>query len=181
MKNSKKRLENIINAYTSNYVTPIDYNMYPDLQQQYYPDQEQSYTDLQTLDSPHGELTFNERYKLVYPGEWSNPEWAGGNFLSPYKNDLTNMTRTPNDNVLLQLTSSEITDLGHSKSSAVDNFLSPKEEIIKISSAMDLSDFMRLSEDTLIHRSKKDLWRVFKDADNNTYIKRLFDGELIGE
>jgi len=174
----KKRIEKIINSYMSEYVEPINRMDYPDLQQMTYPDQEQSYTDLDMLEAPHSENTFNERYKLVFPGEWANPSWADGNFESPYKNELTNMTKSPNDNTLLQLYSSEIKDLGHSKSSAVDNFLSPKEEIIKISSSM-LDEFLKISEDTLIHKSKKDLWKVFKDGENNIYIKRLFEGESI--
>ena len=165
----------------SEYVEPLKRLDYPDLQQTYYPEQEMTYTDLSGLDSPHGESTFQERNKLVFPGEWANPEWADGNFLAPYENDLTDMTKSPNDNVLLQTYSSEIKDLGHSKSSAVDYFLSPREEIIKISSAMDLTEFMKISNDTLIHKSKKDLWKVFKDEDNNIYIRRLFDDELISD
>ena len=176
----KKKIENIINAYMSQYVEPINDQMYPENQVTFYPEQENTYTDLGMMDSPHSENTFNERYKLVFPDQWSNPSWADGNFLSPYQNDLTDMTRTPNDNQLLQHFSSEIQDLGFSRSSAVDKFLSPKEEIIKIS-AMDLTEFVKIADDTLIHKSKKDLWKMFKDENNNIYIKRMFDEDSISE
>ena len=177
----KKKIEKIINAYMSEYSDPLKKLEYPDLQQMNYPDQEQTYTDLTQLDSPHGESTFNERYKLVYPDQWANPSWADGDFMSPYENELTNMTKSPNDNQLLLHYSSEIQDLGFNKSCAVDKFLSPEREIIKISSAMDLTDFIKLADDTLIHKSKQDIWKMFKDENNDVYIKRMFEDDFIKE
>jgi len=177
----KKRVKRVLEAYMSTYTEPLKKQMYPDLQQQTYPDQEQSYTDLQYLESPHGGMTDKERYKFVYPEqEWTNPELAEGNFLAPYENKLLDTTNTPNDNVsLFDFTKgSSIDDLGSRGANALDSFLSPKEEIRKISS-MDLSDFMKVSDDTLIHKSKKDLWKMFKDKSGNIFIKRLFDEDPI--
>ena len=65
----KKQIEKIINAYMSEYSEPLKKLDYPDLQQTTFPDSENTYTDLGMMDSPHGELTFNERYKLVFPDQ----------------------------------------------------------------------------------------------------------------
>ena len=171
----KGNVKNVIKAFMSEYVDPLKRDMYPDRQQQYYPDQELTYTDLTQMDTTHDTMPFDERYKFVYPDQWDNSSWAGGNFLSPYENDLTKMFRTPNEDTLLH------SDLGLMKASAVDSFFSSGGEIIKISSAMDLTEFMKLSDDTLIHKSTKDLWKVFKNENNDICIKRLFDNDLISD
>ncbi len=44
-----------------------------------------------------------------------------------------------------------------------------------VASLGDLSNFLRLSAETLIHRSEKDLWALKKEADGKFYIERLFD------
>lgn len=172
----KGNIQKVIKAYMSEYVSPMRKDMYPDLQQIYYPEQEMTYTDLSMIDSPHGSnMPFEERYKQVYPDQWENVPWGGGNFLSPYENDLTKMFKTPNEDTLLH------SDLGLMKAAAVDRFFSQNEEIIKISSAMDLTEFMKISDDMLIHKSKKDLWKVYKDKNNDIYIKRLFDNDQISD
>ena len=179
----KNRVFKIVDSYLSNYCDPLTKEMYPDGQATYYPEQEQTYTDLTMLDSPHGEMSFSERYKLVYPDQWENPSWADGDFSSPYKNEFFETLKTsPNDNETLYdpLIGGGVMamDLGLRNAKAIDNFLNT-ENMIRIASDMDLTDFMKISEDTLIHKSKKDLWQMFKDKSGNTFIRRLFDDEII--
>jgi hypothetical protein len=45
----------------------------------------------------------------------------------------------------------------------------------KVASLGDLRPFVRLSSDTLIHKSDRDLWTLQKEADGNYFIQRLFD------
>jgi hypothetical protein len=45
----------------------------------------------------------------------------------------------------------------------------------KVASLGDISDFVRLSSDQLIHKSKRDLWTLKKEADGSFFIERLFD------
>lgn len=45
----------------------------------------------------------------------------------------------------------------------------------RVASLGDLSSFIRLSGETLIHRSQKDLWALKKEADGSFFIERLFD------
>lgn len=51
-----------------------------------------------------------------------------------------------------------------------------KSPRIKIGSLSQLAGFTRISADTLIHKSTKDLWAIRKDGDNY-FIERLFQGE----
>jgi len=46
---------------------------------------------------------------------------------------------------------------------------------IQIASLGDLSPFLRLSAETLIHRSERDLWSLKKESDGKYYVERLFD------
>lgn len=57
--------------------------------------------------------------------------------------------------------------------SGMDDFLSGDR--VKISSLRDLVDFNRVGEDTLVHKSKKDLWRIGEDEKGDVVIERLFD------
>jgi hypothetical protein len=45
----------------------------------------------------------------------------------------------------------------------------------KIASMSDLKPFMRLSSDTLIHKSDRELWSLKKEADGSFFVERLFD------
>jgi len=45
----------------------------------------------------------------------------------------------------------------------------------KVASVGQLDGFMRLSAETLIHKSNRDLWSLKKEADGQYYIERLFD------
>jgi len=173
------RVKRVLEAYMGGYTEPLKKRMYPDMQQQTYPDQEQSYTDLKNLDTQHGGLTHKERYKFEYPGEWTNPDWAGGNFLAPYEEKIIDPFKTPNTTESLYANSEvEIEDLGSREAFAMDSLLAPKEDFVKVSS-MDLTNFMKISDDTLIHKSRNDLWKMFQDKSGNVFIKRLFDEDLI--
>jgi hypothetical protein len=46
---------------------------------------------------------------------------------------------------------------------------------VRVASVQDLKPFMRLSEDTLIHKSNRDLWALKKESDGSFVIERLFD------
>jgi len=46
---------------------------------------------------------------------------------------------------------------------------------VKVASIKDLHPFMRLSADTLIHKSDRDLWALKKEADGQYFVERLFD------
>lgn len=59
-------------------------------------------------------------------------------------------------------------------------FLTPKtaEELpdrMKVASLGDLSDFFRIATDTLVHKAKRDLWRISEDEKGQIVIERLFD------
>ena len=64
-------------------------------------------------------------------------------------------------------------------SNAIDGFLGNKD-IRKLASS-ELDDFLKISNDTLIHKSKKDLWKMMKDKEGNIYIKRLFESDVLDE
>lgn len=46
----------------------------------------------------------------------------------------------------------------------------------KIASLADLKGFERVSSDTLVHKSRQELWSLQKADDGKFYISRLFDG-----
>jgi len=170
----------------SNYVTPFrkDMEQYP-----YYSEQEQTYTDLSQLDSVHGgndngTTNYYDLYQkmMVYPTqEVTNPDWADGNFLSPHVNEIQrNFNQTPNEMEQLYDVQKDASfdDLGGRASRVIDAFFEENNEMVKISS-MDLTDFMKISDETLIHKSNKDLWRMVKDKEGNIFIQRLFDSEVL--
>ena len=55
------------------------------------------------------------------------------------------------------------------------HILSPHKGRTKVASLQDLHNFVRLSSETLIHKSDRDLWALKKEADGNFFIERLFD------
>lgn len=183
----------------SNYVKPLltDSESLP-----YYHDQEQTYTDLTQTDSTHGPATQNEidQKRYVFPDNSTyNPDWGDGNFLSPYKNDIQeNFNKTPNtpetlfdpsfdgeginQHSIVSFFDEEITELNSRTSSAIDGFLSGnRDNIRKISSSLDLTDFMKKSDDTLIHKSSQDIWKVMRDKSGNVFIKRLIEEDFLKE
>ena len=46
---------------------------------------------------------------------------------------------------------------------------------IRVASLGDLSDFLKVAEGMLIHKSTQDLWSFAKDADGSFLVSRLFD------
>src|SRR5690606_41865172 len=48
---------------------------------------------------------------------------------------------------------------------------------VKVASLAQLSGFIRTAEDTLIHKSDRDLWALRKDGSGEFYIERLFDDQ----
>lgn len=170
---------------SSNYVEPLrqDMEQYP-----YYNEQEQTYTDMSQMDSQHGNGGTPDYYDLymkmnVHPTqEVTNPDWADGNFTAPKVNQpQRDFNRTPNemDQLYDPQKGASIGDLGHRAARVVDAFLSENSnDIIKVA-GMDLTDFMKVSDETLIHKSNKDLWRMMKDKEGNIYIQRLFEGDVL--
>jgi hypothetical protein len=59
------------------------------------------------------------------------------------------------------------------ETAGMDDFLMGNK--VKIASLDSLSDFFRISSDTLVHKAQKDLWRISEDAKGQTVIERLFD------
>jgi len=62
----------------------------------------------------------------------------------------------------------------------LDSFINEAEpqalpDSVKVASLGDLSDFFRVSQDTLVHKAVKDLWRINEDKTGNVVIERLFD------
>jgi len=46
---------------------------------------------------------------------------------------------------------------------------------VKVATIKDLHQFVRLSSDTLIHKSDRDLWALKKEGEGGYFIERLFD------
>lgn len=60
------------------------------------------------------------------------------------------------------------------ETSGLDDFLSGNDRV-KLSSIDDFFKFHRISKDTLVHKSKKDLWKVSENSKGEVVIERLFD------
>jgi len=50
---------------------------------------------------------------------------------------------------------------------------------IRVSALGDLSAFLRVSENVLVHKSDQDFWRLTKDADGNNVIEKLHEDDVI--
>lgn len=46
---------------------------------------------------------------------------------------------------------------------------------VRIASMADLLSFVRIGNDTLVHKAEKDLWRIGDDGKGGMVIERLFD------
>jgi hypothetical protein len=57
--------------------------------------------------------------------------------------------------------------------SGIDAFLS--DEPIKVASLADLVGFHRISDDALVHKAQRDLWRIAENDKGEVIIERLFD------
>lgn len=66
-------------------------------------------------------------------------------------------------------------------STGLDSFLAKNPEIItppvrkKVASLQDLSGFVRLSNETLIHKADRDLWAIRRQTDGSMFVERMFD------
>ncbi len=61
-------------------------------------------------------------------------------------------------------------------SSSIDLFFTKKAgHRVKLASLGDLSNFIKIGKDTLIHKSEKDLWKLTTDKSGNYVIERLFE------
>lgn len=52
--------------------------------------------------------------------------------------------------------------------------VTPKNRI-RLASVQDLKPYQRLSTETLIHKSEKDLWAIKRQGDGSMFIERMFD------
>jgi hypothetical protein len=57
--------------------------------------------------------------------------------------------------------------------SGMDDFLSGKK--VKLASIDDFFNFLRIGNNTLVHKAEKDLWRVAENDNGDVVIERLFD------
>ena len=55
------------------------------------------------------------------------------------------------------------------------NVKKDKKARLRAASLGDLTEFLKVAEGTLIHKSTKDLWSFKKDADGMLQVERLFD------
>jgi hypothetical protein len=65
-------------------------------------------------------------------------------------------------------------------STGLDSFLARNANMVtplrmKVASIQDLSSFIRLSADELIHKSTKDLWAIRRQGDGALFVERTFD------
>jgi len=54
----------------------------------------------------------------------------------------------------------------------MDSYLGEK---VKVASLADLAQFTRIGTDTLVHKAKRDLWRISESSNGQVVIERLFD------
>lgn len=67
----------------------------------------------------------------------------------------------------------------------MDEFIEPKKaesqeklpDKVKLAGLGDLSNFFRISNNTLVHKSEKDLWRISESEKDGCFIERLFNPE----
>ena len=55
------------------------------------------------------------------------------------------------------------------------SLVTPSKGMRRVASIQDLSPFLRLSVDTLIHKADKDLWAIRKQDDGSLCVERMFD------
>jgi hypothetical protein len=65
-------------------------------------------------------------------------------------------------------------------STGLDCFLARNANLVtplrkKVASIQDLSSFIRLSTDELIHKSTRDLWTIRRQGDGGMFVERTFD------
>lgn len=65
-------------------------------------------------------------------------------------------------------------------STGLDCFLARNANMVtplrqKVASIQDLSAFVRLSADELVHKSTRDLWTIRRQGDGGMFVERTFD------
>ena len=55
----------------------------------------------------------------------------------------------------------------------MDDFLSGKK--IKLASMDDFFQFLRIGNNTLVHKAERDLWKIGESDDGEVVVERLFD------
>ena len=45
----------------------------------------------------------------------------------------------------------------------------------RVASVQDIASFVRISQDTLVHKSTQDLWSLSRTTDGKYFVERLFD------
>lgn len=68
----------------------------------------------------------------------------------------------------------EVRKAGEEEISGVDSFLS-SDGPVKVASLDDLFKFARISDNTLVHKAEKDLWRIGEDEKGDVVVERLFN------
>lgn len=131
-------------------------------------------------------------------GDGANPEGMEDDIAPPTGGDIDqwpdmlakikagNMIKAENCDIYETLCKN-IGDLKNAEETdycGLDAFLAPPDDKKvalsnnkRIASLGDLSDFLRLSKDTLVHKSEKDLWRISEDKKGQVIIERLFNPE----
>lgn len=149
-----------------------------------------------------------EKWVYPEQGKWeqNRPEeqhsWGGPseNFAEPYEGPIKKNLKENEGNVPANQSIPENDGSGNRFSSRgknmsfFDNFVwvddcaietvfkSKKASLKKVSKIVklaDLSNFIKVSNDLLIHKSDKDLWAMETDDDGNIVISRLFDGDCL--
>ena len=59
--------------------------------------------------------------------------------------------------------------------SGMDAYLSGEQ--VKVASMDMFYNFLRLSDNTLVHKAEKDLWKISESSTGDVVIQRLFDPE----
>lgn len=63
--------------------------------------------------------------------------------------------------------------LEEQEASGMDDFLSGNK--VKLASMDDFFNFLRIGNNTLVHKAEKDLWKIGESSNGDVVIERLFD------
>lgn len=55
------------------------------------------------------------------------------------------------------------------------NIVTPSKGMRRVASIQDLNGFIRLSNDTLIHKAERDLWTISRQSDGSMFVQRMFN------
>jgi|WetSurMetagenome_2_1015567.scaffolds.fasta_scaffold723839_2 hypothetical protein len=79
------------------------------------------------------------------------------------------------DNIYQELLNGmrSLRNAGDHEINGVDDFLSGKK--VKVASMDDFFNFLRIGNNTLVHKAEKDLWKIGENEKGEVVIERLFD------